>query len=164
MGWWLAFAVFLYMACAILLIAEVFIPSGGLLTVCAIACVVSGGYLFFQQSTIFGVIGVITALIMVPVVLVVAYKLFPHTRFGRSVTLRPPDRRQGDAVPDSDELKGLMGVKGVVLTPLRPVGMCDFSGRRVECVAESGYVDKEAMVKVIAVDSTQVTVRITEDN
>ena len=46
MVWWLAFAVFLYLACAILLMAEVFIPSGGLLTICAIGCVVGGAYLF----------------------------------------------------------------------------------------------------------------------
>ena len=37
--------------------------------------------------------------------------------------------------------------------------MCDFSGQRVECVAESGYVDKGESVKVINVQSTQVTVR-----
>jgi len=39
------------------------------------------------------------------------------------------------------------------------VGMCDFSGQRVECVAESGYVDKDIRVRVIGVESTQVTVR-----
>jgi membrane-bound serine protease (ClpP class) len=45
------------------------------------------------------------------------------------------------------------------MTPLRPVGMCDFSGQRLECVAEGGYVDKEKKVKVINVESTQLTVR-----
>jgi membrane-bound ClpP family serine protease len=37
--------------------------------------------------------------------------------------------------------------------------MCDFSGRRVECVAEGGYVDKGRKVKIIDVESTQLTVR-----
>jgi membrane-bound ClpP family serine protease len=40
--------------------------------------------------------------------------------------------------------------------------MCDFSGRRVECVAEGGYVDKGNKVKVIHVQGTQLTVRATE--
>ncbi|MHC4703499.1 MAG: NfeD family protein, partial [Planctomycetota bacterium] len=81
-----------------------------------------------------------------------------------SVTLNPPEREQGDAVPDTAQLKELLGAVGVVLTPLRPVGMCDLSGQRIECVAESGYVDKGKKVRVIDVESTQVTVRIIDES
>jgi len=103
------------------------------------------------------------ALVMIPVVLVGAYKLFPKTRFGRSITLEPPKRRQGDAIPDTDTLNKLLGDEGVVMTPLRPVGMCDFSGNRVECVAEGGYIDKDRKVKVIKVQGTQLTVRVVDE-
>jgi len=41
--------------------------------------------------------------------------------------------------------------------------MCEFDGRRVECVAESGYVPEDKKIKVIRVEGTQVTVRITEE-
>jgi membrane-bound ClpP family serine protease len=44
------------------------------------------------------------------------------------------------------------------------VGTCDFSGRRLECVAESGYVDKGKKVKVIRVQATQLTVRQIEES
>ena len=54
--------------------------------------------------------------------------------------------------------------KGIVLTPLRPVGMCGFGGQRVECVAEGGYVDKGKEIAVIDVESTQVTVREIEQS
>jgi len=161
---WLAFAVFLYLACAALLIAEVFVPSGGVLTVCALACVFGGGYIFYKHGTAACVGGVIVAIIMIPSVLVIAYKIFPKTKFGKGVILARPVREQGDAVPDSEQLKKLLGATGVVLTPLRPVGMCDFSGQRVECVAESGYVDKDKEVTVIDVESTQVTVRTVEES
>ena len=99
---------------------------------------------------------------MVPTVLIIAYKIFPKTRFGKAVTLTPPQRQQGDAIPDTPELKKMLGSVGTVITPLRPVGMCDFSGQRVECVAESGYVDRDKSVKVIRVQGTQLTVRVTE--
>jgi membrane-bound ClpP family serine protease len=42
--------------------------------------------------------------------------------------------------------------------------MCDFVGQRVECVAESGYVEKGKQVKVINVESTQLTVRTIEES
>ena len=162
MVWWLIFAVFLYFACAALIVAEVFVPSGGLISIFALACMGGGIAIFFHHSMIAGWIGVGIAAIMIPAVLIFSYRIFPKTRFGKSVTLTPPERRQGDAIPDTDKLKDLLGAEGVVLTPLRPVGMCDFSDRRVECVAESGYVDKGKKVKVINVESTQLTVRIIE--
>jgi len=164
MAWWLVFAVFLYLMCAVLLVAEVFVPSGGLLTVLAMSCLIGGGYIFFRLSTAAGVVGVVIAIVMIPAVLVATYRLLPRTRFGKNVRLQAPVRQQGDAVPDSAELAGLVGSAGVVVTPLRPVGTCNFSGRRVECVAESGYLDKGTNVKVIAVASTQVTVRKIEQS
>jgi len=160
--WWLIFAIFLYFACAALVLAEVFVPSGGIISIFALACVIVGGVIFFKYSTTAGWIGLVTAVIMVPSVLVIAYKIFPKTRFGKSVMLTPSDRKQGDAIPDTSELKEMLGAVGLVVTPLRPVGMCDFSGQRLECVAESGYVDKDKKVKVIDVESTQLTVRVIE--
>ena len=155
----LILAIVLYVACAALLIAEVFIPSGGILGVCAVVAVAGGIALFFRQGPLAGWIGVGTALVMVPSILALAYKVFPKTRFGRAVTLFPPDRPTGDAVPDADELRRLVGAKGVVVTPLRPVGVCEFSGKRIECVAETGYVDRGVSVEVIRVHGTQPTVR-----
>jgi len=162
MDWWLIFAVFLYFACAFLIIAEVFVPSGGLISVCALACLIGGIVIFFNHSTTVGWIGVAISIIMIPSVLVTAYKIFPKTRFGKSVTLTPPQRQPGDAIADTAELKEMLGAVGLVFTPLRPVGTCDFSGQRLECVAESGYVDKGKKVKVIHVEGTQLTVRIIE--
>jgi len=164
MIWWLVFAVFLFLVCAVLIIAEVFVPSGGLISICAVACLVGGIAIFFHHSLIAGWIGVGIAAIMIPATLIFSYKIFPKTRFGKSVTLTPPERRQGDAIPDTDRLKDLLGSEGVVLTMLRPVGTCDFSGRRLECVAESGYIEKGKKVKVIKVESTQLTVRTIEES
>lgn len=160
MDWWLGFAIFLYFACAALIVAEVFVPSGGIISVCALACLVGGLVIFFRHSATAGWAGVIIAAVMIPLVLVIAYRIFPKTRFGKSVTLTPPERQPGDAIPDTVKLKSLLGAEGVVLTPLRPVGMCDFSGQRVECVAESGYIDKGKRVRVIRVEATQLTVRV----
>jgi membrane-bound ClpP family serine protease len=161
--WWLFFAIFLYVACAALIVAEVFIPSGGLLSICALACLAGGITIFFQHSTGAGLIGVVVAVFMVPALLALAYKMLPRTRFGRQVILAPPVRQRGDAIADTPELGRLVGRTGRVLTTMRPVGMCDFDGRRVECVAEKGYLQKDKKVRVIRVEGTQVTVRVSED-
>ena len=163
MDWWLVFAVFLYFAAAALLVAEIFVPSGGLISICSLVCLIGGLTIFFRHSTTTGWIGIAIAAVMIPAVLIITYKIFPKTKFGKSVTLTPSERTIGDAIPDTEGLKKLLGCEGVVVTPLRPVGMCNFSGQRVECVAESGYVDKNRKVKVIEVEGTQLTVRLIEE-
>lgn len=163
MDWWFVFAVFLFLASAALLMAEVFVPSGGLLSVCSFTCLAGGIVIFFNYSTVAGWIGIVIAILMIPTVLILAYRMFPKTRFGKAVTLTPPKRELGDAVPDTDRLKELLGKTGVVLSDLRPVGMCDFSGRRVECVAETGYIENDSKVMVIRVEGTQLTVRMIEE-
>lgn len=163
MDWWLAFAVFLYIACAALIVAEVFIPSAGLLSIAALACLAGGITIFFLHSPLAGWIGVVIAVFMVPSLLVMAYKLLPRTRFGKHVLLAPPVRDRGEAISDTPELAMLVGRTGRVLTTMRPVGMCDFDGRRVECVAERGYLEREKKVKVIRVEGTQVTVRVIDE-
>jgi membrane-bound serine protease (ClpP class) len=159
---WLIFAVFLFAACAIILVLEIFVPSFGLLSLVAIGALAGGVAIFFNSSTAVGWLGVGIAVVVIPIVWVVTYRMFPNTRFGKSVILGKVERDKGDAVPDTNELKSLMGEVGVVLSPLRPVGMCDFEGHRVECVAETGYIEKDSKVQVINVEATQLTVRLTE--
>ena len=160
MAWEIGFAVLLYVACALLIVAEVFVPSGGLLMVCALACLGGGLTLFFQQSVVLGWVGIAIAAGLIPTTLITSYRILPKTRFGKAVTLTPPTRGQGDAVPDRDALEQLKGQSGRVITPLRPVGTCEFSGHKVECVAEGEYVEAGTTVEVIRVHAMQVTVRV----
>ncbi len=161
---WLIFALFLFVACAILLVLEIFVPSFGLLTVFSLACVATGIAICFNLGPITGWFGVAAAVFIIPVVWIITYRIFPNTRFGKSVTLGKPDREKGDAIPDTKELEAMLGKQGVVLSPLRPVGMCDFNGKRLECVAETGYIDNENKVRVIHVEGTQLTVRLIEND
>lgn len=143
--------------------AEVFIPSFGLLIVCSLACLIGGVMIFFQHSAVAGWIGIVVAIVMIPSLLVMAYRILPRTRFGKRMILAPPVRDRGDAIADTPELTQLIGRTGRVLTTMRPVGMCDFDGRRIECVAENGYLQKDVQVRVIRVEGTQVTVRAMDE-
>jgi membrane-bound serine protease (ClpP class) len=156
-------AVFLYLACAALIAAEVFVPSGGLIGAAALLCLAGGIVVLFRHSVMAGCVGAVVAVIMVPVLLAVAYKALPHTRFGRHATLAPVVREPGEAIDDRTTLVELLGRIGRVITPLRPVGTCDFQGMRVECVSESGYVPKDKTVQVIRVEGTQLTVRVVDN-
>jgi membrane-bound serine protease (ClpP class) len=159
----LLLAILLYFISAALIVAEVLLPSAGIITIASIACLAGGITIFFSQGgAAMGLVGIVVGIIMFPTVFAASYHLLPRTRFGKNIMLAGPERQQGGGVPDADRLQKLLGAKAVVVTPLRPVGMCDFSGEKIECVAESGYVEKGKTVKVIAVTGTQLTVRVIE--
>ncbi len=154
---------FLYVICALLIVGEVFVPSGGMLGLCAVVSLISGIAIFFRHSPAAGWIGTVVAFFMVPSLLVLAYRLLPRTRFGRRVLLAPPVRERGEAIVDMPELNKLLGRIGRVVTPMRPVGMCEFDGQKVECVAENGYVERDRKIKAVRIEGTQVTVRVIEE-
>jgi len=160
---WIAFAVLLLIFCAILLVLEIFIPSLGLLTAIALLCLAGGVYIFFQISTAVGWIGVWTAVILIPVVWALVYKLLPKTKLGRVLELKKVEQAMG-GIPDQEHLESLLGQSGMVLTPLRPVGMCEFDGNKVVCVSDMGFIEKQIQVKVIHVEGNKVTVRKSETN
>ncbi len=154
---WLILAVILFIICGCLIVVEILIPSFGLISIASLTCLGGGLYIFHSYGM--SIAGVITAAVVVPVTLVIAYRIFPKSRTGKAVMLEAQVREPGQGVPDSDILKGLIGKKGVTISIMRPVGKCEIEGKKYECVAESGYVPKGTEVEVIEVDGSQVTVR-----
>ena len=80
MGWWLVFAILLYFVCAVLLAVEVFVPSGGLISIFAFVCLMGGTAMFFRHSMGTGLIGVAIAVVMIPSVLIVTYSTAKHRK------------------------------------------------------------------------------------
>jgi len=154
----IGFAVFLMILCAVLLVFEIFIPSLGILTVAAMLCLAGGISLCFQVSETVGWIGVWVAVVLIPTVWIIVYKLLPKTKIGRILELHHAQEAIS-GVPDQEKLDALKGQTGIVLSPLRPVGMCELDGKKIVCVADTGYIEKETRVKVIHVEGNKVTVR-----
>lgn len=162
MIWWLVLAIGLYVLASILIVAEVFVPSEGLLTVSAVICLMVGGGIFFSYGPRTGVIGIAVAAVLIPTALIIAYNILPKTRFGKDTYLQPSSRLPHDVSPGSEQLEALLGQTGTTLTHLRPVGKCKFDNKKIECSAETGYVAKDMKVKVVRVAGTSVVVRAVE--
>lgn len=77
--------------------------------------------------------------------------------------LAPPRRRRDENEPLAEQIRRLLGETGQVLTPLRPVGLCEFDGQRIECTAEGDYVQVGKTVRVIRVEGMQPTVRAIDE-
>jgi len=78
--WWFLLAIALYITAAVLILIEVFLPTGGIISLFALACIIGGVAIFFKYSILMGWVGIIVAAVLVPCVVVVAYKIFPRKR------------------------------------------------------------------------------------
>ena len=122
------------MAIAIVLfVSEVFIPSHGVLSVLATGCLVIAVVLCFMIQRWLGV-GVMAALLLLgPVGLSLGVSVWQRTPVGRRMVLTATSG-------DPNKSFVLVGSVGTTLTELRPMGECEFDGRRVQARSELGRV------------------------
>jgi membrane-bound ClpP family serine protease len=146
-------------ASALFLIAEICTPIFGLLTVLSIGCLVGAVAFCFHLSQVAGIVAVVAALIGYPIFVIVAVRVIPRTGLGRRLVLSRGQAPPGDATPEAQGLRSLLGHEGVAETLMRPGGAIRVDGRRVIASAESGVILKGTAVKVVRVEGNNVVVR-----
>ncbi|MBD3314305.1 MAG: serine protease [Chitinivibrionales bacterium] len=138
------------------IIAELVLPSGGLLTIVAVG---SLGYslfhVFTRVSVGAGMVFVAADLVMIPIAIVIGIKLLVKS----PVTLRSSLSSQEGVASQDPLFKELKGKEGTALTALRPSGKAKIEGKRYDVVSGGDYVDAGAAIKVTIVDGNRIVVR-----
>jgi len=140
----------------VVIIAEIILPSGGILSIVALA--VFGYSLFIVFNEISMTIGfsfVAADLILIPVLVIVGLKLLARS----PVTLRKTLSRKEGVSSQSSELESYVGRQGNAVTDLRPAGIALINGKRVDVVTRGEYIEKDSAIIVTTVTGNQIIVR-----
>jgi membrane-bound serine protease (ClpP class) len=141
------------------LAAEVFFPSG-ILSVLAICAIVGGVTLAFVHDTYHGWFSLILVFVLVPALLVAILHFLPKSAMSRRLMSSGPEEDATIAsMPVNLELEQLRGKTGRALSALRPAGVVDFEGRRIDTITEGMMVDEGQWVRCIDVKAGKVIVR-----
>ncbi len=152
------------LAAALLIFAlDMFIPSGGILSLLALALTLGGLVCLFRHDTIWGLGGTLAVLVLGPIAFFGGMRVWQHTPIGRAVIGAPSEeelegRRQRE-IEERRRFERLIGMEGVALTDLRPVGIAEVDGRRLDVLSETTFVRAGARVKVTSADPSQIKVR-----
>jgi membrane-bound ClpP family serine protease len=146
-----------------LLAAEVFIPSGGLIGILALSCLALSVWKAFAHSNALGFQFLVALVFLMPLALMLAAHLWPRTPLAKRIFLRPPDPEDVEPSHSGERLDHLVGQFGRALTPLRPSGLVDFDGRRLDALSEDGLIPSGALVRAVHVRSGQLIVRMAQD-
>ena len=154
---WLKIAI-LYGIGAVVLGVEMFVPSQGVLFVLGMGLFGWGLYEAFAISFNAGVATTVALMIVLPTAFVIAVRNWHRTPIGRRISPPNPKLTEADRLPTSD-LEALLGQTGRTITMLRPVGICDFAGRRVESSSEAGLIAAGVQVQAVRLSDRTVVVR-----
>jgi membrane-bound ClpP family serine protease len=151
-------------AAIILFVAEIFLPSAGIIALGAAASCVAGIALLFLYNPATGVVGLVITLAVLPFFFAFLLKLWPNTPIARLLLLKNTQAvRIAEAPGDGDDGRSpLVGKRGKAVSDLPPVGMCMIDGKRTECLAEEGMIPAGNDVRVVSVDGMQIKVRAEE--
>ncbi len=142
------------------IIAEIILPTGGILSI--IACGVFGYSLYIVFTGISTTVGFTFAagdLVLIPVLVIIGIKLLAKS----PATLRKTLSREDGVSSQSPELDKFQDMDGTAVTNLRPAGTAVIDGRRVDVVTQGEYLEKDTVISVYSVTGNQIIVRKKED-
>ncbi len=144
----------------LLMAAELFLPTAGFSFVLGVGGVIAGVAIAFNSSPTQGVVTLVVVVVLIPVLSPILMHYWPRTALGKKFLLPgPEDDATVAQMPVNLELEQLRSRYGKTLSPLRPSGVADFDGRRVDVLSEGALIDAGQWVKVIDVKAGRIVVR-----
>ncbi len=152
--------IILYVVGAVLIAAELVIPSHGLLTIGSLVSFALAVYFTFDQNQTVGTVAAFGCVLFVPTMLFLGLKYVTRLPMGNHIAPPNPTRDEVALSFRQDEYRRFVGVSGKSLGPLRPSGVCEFDGCRIQCVAESGMIDAGKCVRGVDFQMGALKVRL----
>lgn len=142
----------------VVILLDIVVPSQGILLVAGLGLFGYGLYESFQISTTVGIANAVLLLFALPSGFLLGIRYWHRTPIGRRISPPNPTLTAQDRLPVSD-LEALLGSSGRAVTALRPVGTCEFNGKRFECKAEYGVIAAGMEVEAVRLSDRSLVVR-----
>lgn len=139
-----------------LIVAEVFLPGFGLPGITGIALIGVGAVLAGMHFGSLVAVGILLVLIALLAVLISwVLRSAAKGSVGRSELFL----REKDVLGDAEDMRALVGRRGRTLSVLRPSGIGDFDGVRLNIVTQGGFIEKDRDVEIVDAQGARIVVR-----
>ncbi len=144
-----------------LLVIEVFMPGFGVAGISGLVLeVVSISLMFLNHGPLAAFGLTIVVLAVVGVVISVTLRSATKGRLSKSgLVLQRSETTDEGYIATQEDMEVFIGKEGVVTTTLRPVGMAEFEGVKLNVVSDAEFIPKGTPVRVTRVDGMRVIVR-----
>lgn len=143
----------------LLIVAEVYLIPGfnvvGILG--ALIMLAAVAMAFMQAGPLGGIIAMLSASGLTGGTLWWMWKSGAWDRFVLSSNLKSDDKL---IARESEHRARYLGKQGIAVTPLRPTGVAEIEGERIEVVTEGDFISAGSRIKVVAMDRRKYFVRL----
>ena len=154
-----AWSIVLFVVGLVLLIIEMFHPGFGVPGCLGIICMIADVCITAKTWTQ-GLILTAVILAIIAVLVVVCIVLAQKGKLpGKLILKQSTDRASGFTAAATGEQSELLGKTGLASTDLRPAGIADFDGQRLDVVTQGGYVARGETVLVTALEGNRIVVK-----
>ena len=130
---------------------ELFIP-GAIVGLCGAGCVITSIiFAYIYVSNLLGHILLILGVCFIPVFFVSWYKLLSKT-----FSVKASEKGFSSA---RDRLNNMLSEEGIALTTLRPSGIANIKGDKIDVISEGEMISKNTRIKVIDVKGNRIIVK-----
>lgn len=142
----------------LLIVADLFIPSGGVLSGAGALAMMASIVCCFMVSTRLGALAAVVVLVLSPFAVLLFLRVWPNTFVGKRMTLTAV-ATTGTAPAPLPQRTLRPGDRGVAMSELRPAGVCEFDGERVEAISDRGLIEPGTAVVVVSIEDHRPVVR-----
>ncbi len=143
-----------------LLILEVFMPGFGLPGISGIVLEIATlVFVYLNYGVIPALIALILLLSLTALALSIALRSAARGRLSRSEMILSASENKEQGYTATEDMSVFIGREGTALTALRPSGIGDFDGVRMDIVSEGDFIPSGVRVRIIQTDGSSIVVR-----
>jgi membrane-bound ClpP family serine protease len=147
----------LFVAGLLLIFLEFFLP-GAISGTLGVAALIFSLFLAGENGIQMGV-SILIAIFFSVLVFFIMIKIFNKKLVLFNKMVLSESAKKEDGYVSNVNRTDLLGKEGIALTILRPAGTVIINNERVDVVSEGGFIDQNAVVKVIKVEGARIVVR-----
>ena len=152
----------------VLILAELFLPSGGLIAVMCVACFAGAIYCAYKawyvSNPSYWWMYLGSVAVLIPAGVIGAFRILTHTSFGNRVLLAAPSEEEVTPYQREEQhLSSLIGARGTALNLMTPGGLVKVKGERLHAISDGLMIEPNTEIEIIAVRGTRVVVRPVEE-
>lgn len=143
-----------------LLVIEIFMPGFGVAGISGILLMVASIVLvWMNHGTLAGLAMTVVALAMVGISISISLKSVSSGKLSKSDLILKNNEQAEEVAAAGRDMESLLGKKGVTATVLRPAGLADFDGVRLNVVSGGEFIQKGESVVICHVEGTRIVVK-----
>jgi membrane-bound ClpP family serine protease len=143
-----------------LLILEAFLPGFGAAGFSGIVLEIAAVVLVWLQTKSFiaAALMLLIGLVVAATALTLSLRSAAKGKLSQSDLILRGAEREEDGYQASEDMKVFLGREGTTVTVLRPTGMAEFDGVKLNVISDGEYIEKDTPVCITRVDGNRILV------